>query len=326
MEKKRFQPAPRGSGYVYPLLSSKDEFVPDTHLGIYAIYRNPKNKTVYLNEEHCQKLRQKTFDSIMELFRKYGSPDFADLFNYNIETFNILGLNYLTQHPRLRPFSKVVECFEKKGKPLPDFKYTRTVISFGISKKILDYYFSHDRRIPILGRTKEKSRDFILYGADEIQLDDKDSVEVDRTALYRKFEHWCELQSMDKKQAIQMAIKCLLDKHPLPELLPTSEYDYITEFDRPLFAKRKVYNTQKIKKQIEFSSMLYATAEAIVARYNRDPEHINSQVTLDQYMNNAINLLNNNMDLKYRDPELYREQQETKKLIESQKNKSQKGE
>lgn len=315
----KFEPADRAKGYIYPLLSKKDEFVPDTHIGMYSILRNPKNKNVYLNEQHCQKIRQDTFDNIMKLYHQYGSPDIATLFNTNIDLFTEAGLNEFAHIRNLIPLRNVIElCVKKTGKS--EYGFTkREIISFGIRKDILEYYFN-TRKVPILQRDRSGSRrDFILFGADEIDVGLGQPAKVNRTAQYRKFEHWCDIQGVDKQDGFIMALESLFEKYPLSNLLPTSEYDIITEFDKPILAKRIPQidtENNRIDKQVRFSKFLYQWAEDILARYNRDPENALRQMDINAYINNALNLLNNNMDLKYRNPELQQDIEETKKFVE----------
>lgn len=308
------------TGYIYPVLSEKDEFVPKTHIGMYSIFRNPKNKNVYMSEAHCQKIRLDTFNSILNLFRKYGSPDFADLFNYNINTFTEIGLNHFARHPKIAPVAQVIECFTYS----PNRNSVRRV-SFGISKKVLAYYFE-TRCVPVIYRNKEKTRDFVLYGAEELKLGSDTSVKVDRTALYRRFVDWCTLQGIDQQEGLLMAFELLLNAYPLTDLLPTSEYDLLTEFDKPLFAKRKGVRKGTTTKNVEISNNICALAEDIIARYNRDVDNLTKKIDFDTYINNAIYMLNNNIDLKYQDPELYQEKLETERMIKYTKEQLKKGE
>lgn len=308
------------TGYIYPVLSEKDEFVPKTHIGMYSIFRNLKNKNVYMSEQHCQKIRLDTFNAILNLFRKYSSPDFADLFNYNIDTFTEIGLNHFARHPKIAPLSKVIECFTYS----PNRNTIRRV-SFGINKKVLSYYFQTGH-VPIITRNKEKSRDFILFGAEELKLDKDTSVKIDRTALYRRFVDWCLLQGVDQQEGLLMALELLLNTYPLTELLPTSEYDLLTEFDKPLFAKRKGIAKGTTNKSVEISNIICALAEDIIARYNRDVNNLTKRLDFDTYVNNALYMLNNNMDLKYQNPELYQEKLETERMIQYTKEQLKKGE
>lgn len=80
----KYQKPARDENYIPPTLSEKDEYIPETHIGMYSLVRNEKNKSVYMGEMSCQKVREKTFNGVLEIFRKYGSSSFADLWNYNI--------------------------------------------------------------------------------------------------------------------------------------------------------------------------------------------------------------------------------------------------
>lgn len=319
MKNEDFVPAKR-TGFIYPVLSEKDEFVPSTHIGMYSIFRNPKNKNVYLSEQHCQSIRKKTFEAIFNFFRKYGSPDFADLFNYNVDTFTALGLNYFATQPKVAPLANLIECFTIS----PNLNGIRRV-SFGLSKKALEYYFT-TRHVPIITRNKSKSRDLILFGAEEIKLNSEVNIKIDRTAWYRRFVEWCELQGVDQQEGLIMAFEQLFNAYPLTDLLPTSEYDFITEFDKPLFAKRKGIAKGTTNKTVELSNIINGLAEDIIKRYNRDPDNATKKLDFDTYINNALYLLNNSMDVKYQDPELYQEKIQTERMIKYTKENLKKGE
>lgn len=311
---KEFQAAPRRAGFIYPVLSEKDEFVPKTHIGMYTIFRNPNNKNVYMSEQACQKIRRKTFDGLLEIFKKYGSPNIADLFNYNIQVITDIGLNHFARQPKIAPLANVIECFTTKETG------SRVIqVSFGLSREVLAYYFK-TRCVPIMRRNKAKSRDLILFGAEQIDIGNDDTITVDRSALYRKFVDWCELQGVDQQEGILMALELLFENYPLPALLPTSEYDFLTEFDRPLFAKRRDRLQGKTVHSVELSNVVAGLAEDIIARYNRDPDNATKKIDFNSYVNNALHLLNSSMDLKYQNPELYQEQLETQRFVEYNKN------
>lgn len=313
----KFEPAKRKSGFKYPLLSMKDEFVPSTHIGIYDILRNPNNKKTYVSEEHCQKLRYETFDNIMKIYTRYGSPKIDDLFNNNIGAFNQLNLNRFAHIKGLIPFAGCIECLSSMQSESRYGVQKREIICFGIRKDIIDNYVK-TKRVPVFAKTVNPyERDLILFGAEEIALSQNKKVEVTRTAKYRQFVHWCELQGVDKEDGLIMAFESLFERYPITELLPTSAYDVITDFDRPMLFKKPTLSNrgEKVNKQVEFSKFVYDYAEDILARYNRDVDNTLRQMDMNAYINNAVNLLNNSMDLKYRDPELAKEVDETQDFI-----------
>lgn len=65
----------RQNPFVY--LSERDEYVPSSHIGMYSLLRNPKNKGIFMGEKRVEKARNETFDGVFRLYRKYGSPDFC---------------------------------------------------------------------------------------------------------------------------------------------------------------------------------------------------------------------------------------------------------
>lgn len=307
-----FTPPKRPTNYVYPSLSARDEYIPKTHIGMYSIFRNPRNKNVYMSEKHCQAIRQKTFNGVLNLYKKYGSPDFADFFNYNNHVICEIGLNHFANHPKIAPVVSLIECFQCERVINGHYDIKKMIISFAINRELLFQYFETGN-VPIIER-KKKSRDLILFGEEQIKVDTVHSVPVERNALYRKFDDWCALQGVDMQEGISMALEALFERYPIDSLKDTAAYDFLTEFDKPLFARPK-YNPDKVERRVEFSGTICELSDKIIERYNRDPVNLTKKIDFNTYVNNALYLLNSNMDLKYQDPELYKEKLDTEEFI-----------
>lgn len=300
----------------YVVLSERDEYVPESHIGMYSLLRNPKNKGVFMGEARVKKVREETFGSIFKLYKKYGSPDFADFYNRNAEVITELGMNHFSYNQKLLPIADMIECFL--------FVSDKTLFaSFGISKQILYSYLSclkekrkFDREFykTFLANSpdKKKSRDFIIFGEEKINLFDNTIVSVDRNALYRRFCDWCELQGIEEREGLLMALESLLEAYPLESVKENTDYDFLTEFDVPLFHKPQK-EADKVEKKVVFSGGILALAEKIVQRYNRDANNITKQVSFDTYISNAVHLMNQTMPLQYRDPDLLEEEKQLEK-------------
>lgn len=305
-------------------LTDRDECVPSTHIGMYSIFRNPTNKNVYVSEKRCQNMRQSTFNEVYKLFVKYGSPNFADFFNYNIDVIAQIGMNHFANHPKIAPVSKLIECFQTDKRINKD-KIPHRFISFGINRKLLFKYFkSRDEakknnkqvKIPELQKYNDLGkRDLILYGEEIITGEHNRKIKVNKTLLYHKFVDWCDIQGIKHSDGIMMAFEALFELYPLDSIKDTIEYDFLTEFDKPLFARPKK-EQEYVDRVVRISGGICALSDKIIARYNRDPDNITKRLDFDKYINNALHLLNSNMDLIYRDPELYIEQQELKEMEE----------
>lgn len=296
-------------------LSEKDEYVPATHVGMYSLFRNPQNTSVYMSEAWCQSIRWKTYTKTIELFKKYQSPSFCTFFNYNADILTRLGANYFSTHDKFAPIAELVECFphqtETDGLPAQ-------AISFCIEKIVLKAYLDSLRDgtdfwanppISVMKRKKlqQQKRDFIMYDAEDTKLDYWNSIHMPRNPLYHRFLDWCKLQGIESSEGMLMAIECLLNAHPLEGLKDLTEYDYIDELDVPLYAKPRELS-KRVQRTVTLSGQICALADSIIERYNREPKNIARRIDFDLYANNALHLLNQNMDLEYRDPELYEEQ------------------
>lgn len=316
----------RPKGYIPPQLSEKDEYIPTTHVGMYSILRNPKNKSVFLGEDQCQNVRRKTFNNVLDIFRKYGSPSYVDLWNYNISAINNCGLNYFITNPKLAPVGTLIECFEKiietkKGRAkLQGNKVC--YISFGINKSLLLQYFKNvdeatrtgtKVKIPRLNPPTPKSRELVLFGEETFSIKKGNVVTIDRNAIYNRFIHWCKLQSIPEKDGLMMALETLFKCYPIEGLEETHYYNVVTELDRLAFQSQVQSGEEELT--VRLSKIIYGKAQEIIARYNLDANNISKgPMTPDVYINNAIHLLNSNMPIKYQDPDFVKEQKETEQM------------
>lgn len=296
-------------------LSEKDEYVPSTHIGMYSLFRNPDNTTVYMSESLCQSIRYKTYSETLELFKKYESHDYRLFFTYNAEALTKLGKNYFSTHDKIAPIAELVECFTKSIKVKDVWAYA---VCYGIDKLVLKTYleclrtgkdFWESPPISVIKRkkTEAKKRDFILFNSDEIQMDYWNSIHMPRNSLYHRFLDWCKLQKLEPYEGMLMAIECMMDTLPPTELAALTEYDRLGDLDVPIYAKPRNH-LNMVKREVMFSGKLHQIAESIIERYNREPKNTAKRIDFDLYCNNALHMLNQSMDVYYRDPELYEEQ------------------
>ncbi len=297
-------------------LTEKDEYVPDTHVGMYSLFRNPENTSVYMSESRCQSVRCKTYTKTMELFRKYQTPSFCTFFNYNTDILTSLGVNYFNTCDKFAPIAELVESFPHQI--VEEDTIPMQAISFGIEKITLKMYlkslrdgtdFWSNPPISVVKRKKlqQQKRDFIMFDDEETKLDYWNSIHMPRNPLYHRFLDWCKLQGIESYEGMLMAIECLLYAYPLDSLKDLTEYDYIDELDVPLYAKPREVS-KRVERTVTLSGQICALADKIIERYNRETKNIANRIDFDLYCNNALHLLNQNMDLQYRDPALYEEE------------------
>lgn len=316
----------RPEGYIPPTLSKQDEYIPKTHIGMYSLLRNEKNKSIFMGEDQCQNIRKKTFNSVFAIFREYNSPDYADLWNYNISAINDCGLNYFINNPKIAPIADLIECFEELvetnvgigklhgGKIL--------YVSFGINKKLLLQYFKSmdeanknrtEVKIPKLKLPEPKSREAVLFGVETFTRKDGNTIVIERNAIYNRFEHWCRLQGIRKNEGLLMALETLFKCYPVDGLQELEYYNMVTELDRLAFRSRLEKGNEEVT--VNLSKVIYGKTKEILARYNLDPDNLSKgTMTFDTYANNALYLLNSKMPLKYQDPDFVKEKENTEKM------------
>lgn len=315
----KYEKQPRPSTYIPIYLSEKDEYIPNSHVGMYSLLRNEKRESIYMSEEACQIARKKTYDGVFAIYQKYNSPSFADLWNYNIAAINDCGLNYLITNPRLAPIGNLIECFEYQIKA--NFYTDKKMISFAINKSLLEEYFKNYAKaqrekskvvIPRLKAPYPKSREKVLFGEDTVIVGNG-TVEIDRNTIYNRFLHWCKLQGVEKDEGLVMAFESLFKLYPINGLNDMEYYNVVTELDRSIFYQSPDMDTQKVG--ITISGKLLKNIKDILRRYNTDPANIGKpKITPDDYVNNAIYFMNKNMPLKYTHPRLAKERDLTEKM------------
>lgn len=309
----------RDNQFVY--LSERDEHVPETHIGMYSLLRNPKNKGIFMGEKRVDKVRKETFQGIYRLYKKYGSPNFADFYNRNAEAITQIGMNHFAYNQKLAPIADLIECFLSVENV---DNFNNVFASFGISKQLLYTYLEQTKngaqidkeflKVFLANQPDEtKSRDFIVFGDDKIELSGKTHISLDRNAIYRRFCDWCELQGIEKSDGLLMALESLLEAYPLEHVKENTDYEVLTEFDMPVFHKPEK-KADKLERKVVFSGGILALAEKIIERYNIDSNNITKKVTFDTYMNNALHLMNQTMPLQYRDPELNEEKKQLEEM------------
>lgn len=320
MGTKNFVLAPkkRGKRYIPPLLSERDEFVPKTHIGMYALLRNENNKSIYMGEEPCQKMRKDTYNAVLELYKRYGAPNYCDFWNFNHNEITELGLNHFAKHPKLARISPMIECFSKDIK-LRSNGHPRRIISFGINRRELRIYLyevqeakKQGKQIPsppeIYKKGKNFKREYVIFGEEAIKLAGG-TIKTDRNAAYSRFRHWCDLQGISPKDGATMALELVVDTYPIKGVQDIAAYDVITEFDKLLLVKPKEGGDRRVT--VNINGLVYEVARQIIRRYNRDIGNLaKPTMNLETYVNNALHLLNQNMPLKYRDPELYEQKRQ----------------
>lgn len=309
----------RDKAYVPPTLSERDEYVPETHIGLYSLVRNEKNKSVYMGESQCQSVRKKTYESVLKIFREYSSPSYADLWNYNIAAINDNGLNYFTANPNIAPIAHLIQCFETQVDSKKYGGKGRLMISFGINRQALNYYLKSvadgRTKIPRLKDPPPKTREAVIFGYDTVKIGKDGKLLLERNAIYNRFEHWCKIQGVTIEEGAMMALQTLMKDYSIDELNDLNYYNVVTELDREIFGKE--VEEEKENRTISFSKMFLNKAKEIITRYNRDPNNlIKGRLDIDTYVNNALYLINSNMPVKYRDPELAEDIETTKKMEE----------
>lgn len=276
---------------------------------MYSLLRDSKNKGIYMGENACKNIRIKTYRAVFEIYRKYNSPSYADLWNYNIAAINECGLNYFSTIRKIEPICGLIECIEEKiSSKNPGCLNGRLMISFAIRKDLLNKYFENYRiyqknggelKIPKLKPRILKTREEVIFGKKSIKISDGKSILIDRNALCNRFEEWLKIYGIDERRGVLMALESLFKEYPVDGLGDNQYYGMITELDKMIFNQEEAPGKKEL--QVTFSKRIYGKAMQIIHKYNLDANNLSKgHMTFDAYVNNALHLLNTNMPKEYK--------------------------
>lgn len=304
----------------YFLLSEYDEFVPNTHIGITALTRNYDNKGAYMGKAALERMRANTFQSVYSLFRQCGSISFAEFFNSNLEDLCDLGLIHFEDNRALSQVVNLIECFETLRKTPPK----SYVISFGINRKDLREYLSLQKSgatIPerlkhskyYLKKPTEREKMLQRFGGYWIQSSHNGGFPLCNNAILRRYQAWCKLNGITLEDGLLFAMERTVNEYGEKKPEELEKYDKKTPFDY-LLLKHPKKEAECVSIEVQFDGTLFAIANAIIDRMNRDPRNLLHPIDFQLYINNALLALNKKMPLKYRDPNLYLEYGEYQKM------------
>lgn len=294
-------------------LSSNDEYVPPTHIGIYALTSDYRNKGVYMGINARQKIRENTFHSVYELFRQCDAPSFSQFFNYNLEELCALGLVHFENNQALAPIVNLIECFEKYIKK--DSK--SIIISFGINRNDLREYLTLRKNDAEIPERLKRSKYYLnapahcdklktRFGGYFIKSSSEGGFSICDNAIMRRYKDWCALNGLTLEDGILMAMEVVVNEYSDKKLEELEKYDKTTPFDY-LLLKQPQKQSEQVSVTVTLNGYIFSMAKAIIERINRDPKNLLHPVDFQLYVNNALFLLNKKAPLKYRDPKLFLE-------------------
>ena len=322
----------RGNKYIPPKLSAKDEGVPADYVGIYDLFVISEDVRRLYGEERANMLRKTTYENVLKLYNKYGSMDYDRFWNFHINEINYLKLNEFARFDKLSDFCGYIKCFKTRQS---SGKTARDLISFGIKMEHLKIYAEEKKRcekegiefIPPIFKNKSNNnnKDIIDFGVIQLLIAEDDpnaKVILEKNEIYKRFEDWRKLKKLKKKEAFKMALREVVDNHPIDDLKSLEDYKVVTEFDKVFFAANKE-KRGTVSVNIQLDCEVHREMAEIIYRYNEDIENkLYAPKTMVQYVREAVARMNKQMPLKYTDTEKWEEylkvQKELERLKESE--------
>ena len=311
------QKVKKNDTFIRPYLSLKDEYVPDDCISIYEMFILSSNMKNLYGEKVAKELRKKTYNNVLKLYEEDGADDYTKFWNFHVEEISEMRLNEFAKFEPLEPYCRYIEAFKKKKKSNGKIRW---VISFGIKKSTIEKFLEEKERcrredIPFIPPTIKKGRkpikEMIDFGTYQLYTGNVNEISIEKGALYERFKKWAALQGITLREAGLMAINSVIDLYPVDDLEELSDFQKITVFDKNYLAKKDVFKEIKPYKA-NINGETFCKAEKILYRYNLDPTNVCKEKNMNQYVNEALELMNSKMPLKYSNPDLYEQYKELK--------------
>lgn len=319
------------------LLSTKDQYVPENYIGITDLFLNPKYALPgYSSEQWClgykilDEYRTKTFREIKKRFQISGARSFAKYWNGNLDAINSMGLNEFAKLSCFSELATAMICFEEVVKNKNNDN-RRRFVSFGIRKDIYEGYAESLRealetgqmpnKVNLFDNRKKRLNDLFMAPLTSITFKDAQghnhAIQINKNEIFYKFERWCKIKGIQKKQGIYDAMVLMMEQNPVDGLEDVKAFTK----DSGINSREVVLSTCEKSGcfiQIKFPESITNQMRSIIRRFNSDPENKvkNKQLTTNTYITNAIAAYNKRMPLKYSDPIAYKEYLEIKKDAE----------
>lgn len=310
-----------------PIILSKLDEVPDDYIGITDLFTNEVYvPPQYTKEKWCldiktlQRLRNETFREVKKRFDLCNANSYARFWNGNIEAINDIGINRFLDIECFTDLVSAVICFEKTT-TAPRTLEKRKLISFGIRKEILREYHKNwtkaletgslPKQTNTYDRHKKRNGNIHKECKTKVLIPDENgktkSVTLRGNALYNQFSYWCKVKGITKQKAIYQAINLLMQKEPITELHELGAYERKCDLDfSEIVIPEK--NIETISVLCRLPKKHYDKMREIIERFNLDLDNIGKPtLTMQNYIFQAIDLLNQKSPLKYSDPKAFRE-------------------
>lgn len=297
-------------------LTEYDEYTPKEYIGTYVLFSNEKNGGIYVKTQLLKSIREKTFQEAYRLYSLYKPPSFVDFFNYNIDYLSELGYNHFMRIDKFSPIANLIECFS-------NMENGYSYISFGVSRsKIKEYLYlkKQGKDIPkslthseLYNRgDSDKYRYKVTFGYETFVTSKLEQIDIVDSAVYKRFKEWCSINEISVENAILMGMDLIMESFPSKQLKELEEYDLYSDFDKLLLDD--TIRKEDVDCSVKVNGTLFSISDKIIKRMNRDPKNIYNQIDFNTYLNNALYLLNRNVDLKYRNIDLYTKNERYKKM------------
>lgn len=217
---------------------------------------------------------------------------------------------------QLAPIVHLVEIFiininkelknsKNKNKIEQERKNNIFYVSFGIRKDLFKQYFeSGCTVIPYINKietmkTKKKEKGTTI-GVDGT----KSKINAVYSPILEQWKDWCKWSGISQGVAVLEALQMQMAAYPLDGLPPLEKY-----YEEPNYVMPdlNVSNTEDVfNMKLRVPKDIANQMEVIVKNYNLDPLNA-EKISKNDYVYKAISALNANMDLKYSNPQLYKQ-------------------
>lgn len=314
-------------------LAMDDEQIGDKFIGMTKLC-----KVFGISEHEMQKLRKKSWDNAFQFCNDINYKFVNKFWNDNVWCMNA-EMNAFYHHSHISPFAHLIECqiFKKQGQSQAKVKTqppTNIYCMFGIRVKLVEEWKKTGKWRSILMRAGSKKSSGVkedIYGRYTIYLpnehrfnyDTYTQVVVTKNPSFLRFKQWCKENDVTIPKGTERAWNELMEREPikanLNQLAKTKEgRNILGEPELPVEYRRDFQNEKPQQERLSyvFDMQHLFKALEIIERFNRAN---NTDITISEYINNAIEEKNARTPLIYSNPAAVEQKKQEKRLTQYMK-------
>ncbi len=306
------------------------EFIDVVPRNYYSLTDILRHESIGMTEKEVLLFRREAFEATCKYMKENGFIDFKLFWNENISVLPS-EINRFANILKISKIAHLIEAFEHKRFSSNKSKYPSNYISFGIRKNYVKEFFGskgtiipEKKQYGNSGNAEYTSK----YPRTQLKIvDGEPKIDLVKTPVYVNWRKWCKIKNLPYSIAALQAMELQMERNPVEGLEDIEKMAIVS----PVEKLDDYYGVLRQKVTVCLNEDVYKLMKIIINNFNKDPKNLSQKkVSIGSYINDAINLMNSKVDLKYSNPELFRELKRQKKqqqqLVEFEKMQKSKNE